>query len=108
MKSLLNLNTNCGVMGSYKLSDEAKIALVRIHQHGVRQFGEAQADEYYFSLIERFEQIAEHPFLYPAVNHIREGYRRSVCGVDSIYYRIKGEQVEIMNILGRQDTDDTL
>jgi toxin ParE1/3/4 len=37
---------------------------------------------------------------------IRDGYRRSVCGVDSIYYRVDGDTVEIMCILGQQDVDD--
>ncbi len=41
--------------------------------------------------------------LYPAVDHIRVGYRRSVCGAHSIYYRIEGEGVEIIRIIGRQD-----
>ena len=41
--------------------------------------------------LNHFEQLAENPWLYQAVDDIREGYRRSVCGVDSIYYRIDGE-----------------
>jgi toxin ParE1/3/4 len=44
--------------------------------------------------------------LYQAVDDIREGYRRSVCGVDSIYYRVDGDIVEIMAILGQQDVDN--
>jgi len=74
----------------------------------VRRFGEAQADKYYLAFFDQFEQIAEQPYLYQAVGHIREGYRRCVCGVDSIYYRNKGNMVEIMSILGRQDTDISL
>jgi toxin ParE1/3/4 len=31
-----------------------------------------------------------------------------VCGVDSIYYRIEGETVEIMAIIGRQDLEEWL
>jgi toxin ParE1/3/4 len=46
--------------------------------------------------------------LYPAVDYIREGYRRSVCGEDRTYYRIEGDMVEIMAILGGQDTDTAL
>ena len=42
----------------------------------------------------------------PTVDEIREGYRRSVCGVDSIYYRVEGGIVEIMAILGQQDVDE--
>ena len=50
--------------------------------------------------------IAIDPYLYPAVDDIRDGYRRSVCGVDNIYYRVVVGGVEIVRILGRQDTKD--
>jgi toxin ParE1/3/4 len=95
-------------MGTYRLSENAREDLRRIYRRGLREYGEAQADEYYNALFDRFEQIAEQPFLYPAVDDIREGYRRSVCGVDSIYYRIEGEMVEIMAIIGRQDLEEWL
>ena len=95
-------------MGTYRLSEHAKEDLRRIYRRGLREYGEAQADEYYNALFDRFEQIAEQPFLYPAVDDIREGYRRSVCGVDSIYYRIAGDTVEIMAIIGRQDVEEWL
>jgi toxin ParE1/3/4 len=95
-------------MGTYRLTENAKEDLRRIYRRGLREYGEAQADEYYNALFDRFEQIAEQPFLYPAVDDIREGYRRSVCGVDSIYYRIAGETVEIMAIIGRQDVEEWL
>ena len=95
-------------MGTYRLSENAKEDLRRIYRRGLREYGEAQADNYYNALFDRFEQIAEQPFLYPAVDDIREGYRRSVCGVDSIYYRIEGETVEIMAIIGRQDLEEWL
>tara|TARA_R110000772_G_scaffold164321_1_gene275735 strand:- start:124 stop:321 length:198 start_codon:yes stop_codon:yes gene_type:complete len=39
------------------------------------------------------------PKLYPAVDHIRPDYHRSVCGAHSIYYRIEAQGVEIMRIL---------
>ncbi len=70
----------------------------------MEQWGVAQADKYYYAFIMRFEQIAEQPYLYPAVDHIRKGYRHSICGVDTIYYRIVDNTVEIMSILGRQDS----
>ena len=58
-------------MASYRLTDEAEADLIRIHQWGVRTHGEAQADGYYWSLLQRFEQIAELPLLYPAVDDVR-------------------------------------
>nr|WP_324258593.1 type II toxin-antitoxin system RelE/ParE family toxin [Cellvibrio fontiphilus] len=90
----------------YRISHEASMDLARIYWRGQREFGELQAERYYQLLIERFERISEEPLAFPAVDHIREGYRRSVCGADSIYYRInmQGDSVEIMRVLGRQDT----
>jgi toxin ParE1/3/4 len=93
-------------MASYRISEDAKADLRRIYRHGVREYGEALADQYYDAIFNRFEKLAEQPYLYQAVDEIRDGYRRSVCGVDSIYYRIEDETVEIMAILGQQDLDD--
>lgn len=87
----------------YRLSNDAKMDLARIYWRGVEDFGESQAARYYEALFQRFDEIAEAPYQYQAVDHIREGYRRSVCGVDSIYYRLSGKVVEIMRVLGRQD-----
>ena len=93
-------------MANYRISEDAKADLNRIYQRGVREYGEVLADQYYDAFFERFEQLVEQPNLYQAVDDIREGYRRSVCGVDSIYYRIEGDTVEIMCILGQQDVDE--
>ena len=95
-------------MRNYRLTGEAKADLNRIWRRGLKRWGEAQADEYYNAFFDHFEQLAENPWLYQAVDDIREGYRRSVCGVDSIYYRIDGETIEIMAIIGRQDIDGWL
>ncbi len=96
-------------MGSYRLSENAKLDLKRIYIQGLRIFGEIQADKYFNEFFERFEQLAEQPLLYPSVDEIRTEYRRSVCGVDSIYYRISSENsVEIMAIIGQQDTSEWL
>lgn len=66
-------------------------------------FGEVQADLYVTALLRRFKAIAVAPLKYPSVEHIRKGYRRSVCGVHSIYYQRNATSVEIMRILGKQD-----
>jgi toxin ParE1/3/4 len=95
-------------MQRYKLSTEAKMDLARIYWPGVDEFGEVQAERYYEALIQRFEDIADSPYKYPAVDHIRESYRRSVCGVDSIYYRLIAEVVEVVRVLGQQDVSESL
>jgi toxin ParE1/3/4 len=95
-------------MGSYKLSEKAEADLKRIWFYGLDLFSEAQADAYYLKFFIRFEQLAANPYSAPAVNEIRQGYRRAVCGADNIYYRINGDCVEIMRILGRQDAEVSL
>jgi toxin ParE1/3/4 len=95
-------------MALYKLSISAQEDLQRIWRHGLLHHGEAQADKYYYNFITRFEEIAEQPYLYPAVDDVHHGYRRSVCGIDNIYYRMVEGSVEIMAILGRQHTEKSL
>ena len=91
-------------MCSYRLTERAKEDLIGIAQYGDEHFGVAQSNRYRDQLKQRFSILAETPLLYPAVDHIRQDYRRSVCGVHSIYYRIEGDTVEIVRVLGRQDT----
>ena len=95
-------------MGTYKLSNEAEADLERIWLRDLREYGLEQADKYYNTLFDRFEELAENPLLYQAVGDIREGYRRSPCGVDAIYYRFENDIVEIMSIIGQQDTENWL
>ena len=92
----------------YRLSEEAKSDLKRLHQYGVYRFGEKQADKYFTTFFEQFEVITKRPFLYPEVNHLVKGFRRCVCGVDSIYYRIENNVIEIITIIGRQDIQQKL
>ncbi len=96
-------------MGTYRLSEQADADLVRIHQWGVRHHGEAQADAWFFGLIDQFQAIADYPLSYPRVDELREGYRRCVFNKrDSIYFRIVGATVEIMTIIGKQDLAEWL
>ena len=95
-------------MAQYKLSNEAKEDLIRIHHYGVEKFGETQADKYFESFFEYFEIIARQPFSFESVDSIKTGYRRCVCGSDSIFYRLNDGVVEIMAIIGRQDLNSIL
>ncbi len=95
-------------MAKYRLSNEAKGDLIRIHHYGIERFGITQADKYFNTFFEYFDIIAQRPFSFESVEYIKEGYRRCVCGVDSIYYRIEDGTVEIMAIIGRQDLNSIL
>jgi toxin ParE1/3/4 len=93
-------------MANYKLSNVAQEDLIRIHHYGVERFGMLQADKYFDSFFIYFDLIAKQPFSFESVDFIKPGYRRCVCGSDSIYYKISNEVVEIMTIIGRQDLEN--
>ena len=95
-------------MASYRLNREALEDLDRLYEHGVLTFGLRQADAYFDGIVNRFQKIADQPELYPAIDHIRQGYRRSVYRSHSIYYRIDPDEIVIVRILGQQDIDKAL
>jgi toxin ParE1/3/4 len=79
-----------------------------LYVEGFTTWGEAQADRYYDGLLDRFESICETPLMYPVVDDIRSGYRRSVYERHSIYYVIDGDVVEIRAVIKRQDVSGRL
>ena len=95
-------------MTKYKLSNVAKEDLIRIHQFGVKRFGLTQADKYFDTFFDYFEIIADRPFAFESVDYIKHGYRRCVCGSDTIYFKVNDDIVEIMAIVGQQDLDNAL
>ena len=92
-------------MSKYILSESAKEDLIRIHQYGTKRFGEKQADKYFNEFFDCFESIAKNPFAFESVDYIRQGYRKCVCGVDTVFFRISNNTVQIIAVLGKQDID---
>ncbi len=95
-------------MAEFKISNTAKEDLIRIHHYGVKKFGITQADKYFDSFFKYFDIIAQRPFSFESVDFIKNGYRRCVCGSDSIFFKVNEDVVEIMTIIGRQDLDSIL
>lgn len=93
---------------SYILSEQAQEQLKEIYKHGYIHFGEQQAESYFTNLCNRFEDITKNPFLYPSIHDIRHGYRRSICGRHSIFYKITDDRIEIIAILKTQNIIDFL
>jgi toxin ParE1/3/4 len=90
-------------MYSYFLTREAKEDLWRIYEFGVYRFGETQADIYLMMFHDCFDRIASNPYMFPVASNYKNAERFCVCGVDTIYYNINKEEVEIITIIGRQD-----
>jgi toxin ParE1/3/4 len=97
-------------MSNYRLSNLAKEDLIRIHHYGLKTFGEKQADKYFDEFFDCFDRISKSPFSFESVDYIRIGYRKCVCGSDTIYFRINDYDrvIEIMAIIGRQDLKNIL
>ena len=89
-------------MFSYKLNIQAEEDLARIFEYGMGRFGLLQANKYYDMLFDCFSKIASNHYLFPEAIRFRQGYRYCVCGVDTIFYKINANEIEIMAIIGRQ------
>ena len=63
---------------------------------------------YFESFFIYFDIIANRPLSFESVDYIKTGYRRCVCGSDSIYYKVNNGIIEIMAIVGRQDLKNIL
>jgi toxin ParE1/3/4 len=92
----------------YVLSEQAKEQLKEIYKQGYINFGEQQAESYFTALCNRFDAIVQQPFLYPTIDNICNGYRRSICGKHSIFYKVTDTAIEIIAILRSQNTIDFL
>ncbi len=86
-----------------KISASADRDLATLYEFGFAQWGEERADLYYDALIDHFRKLCANPFLYPTVDDIRPGYRRSLCGVHSVNYKVTDTAVEVMAVIGRQN-----
>lgn len=86
------------------ISKEADHDLDKLYVDGFKRWGEEQADKYYDWLLSHFDNLCENPFLYRAVDEIRKGYRRSVCGEHSIFYRVDGDAVEVMGLVKHENS----
>lgn len=95
-------------MANYQLSKRADEDFESLYLFGLLNFGLIQADAYVDGLEERFEQIAAQPDLYPAIDHLKPGYRLSVYQSHSIYYRVDESGVLIIRILRNQDLKTAL
>lgn len=85
------------------LTQAAKSDMVAIAKYGDEFFGAKKSDQYRDKLEHRLLLPANNPYHYPAVDHIHKGYRRSVCGVHSIYYKTENNGIAIIRILGMQN-----
>ena len=85
------------------ITTEADQDLNNLYVDGFKRFGEAQADRYYDAILSHLDVLCDNPYLFRAVDEIRAGYRRSVCGKHPIYYRVIDSNVEIVGLVKHEN-----
>lgn len=92
------------------ISIKAKEDLQRIWEYTLENWSEDQADNYYFSIINKIEQICDHPFSGIDCDFIRAGYRKAWIKSHVIFYRLASNHtIEIIRILHqKQDVNPDL
>ena len=94
-------------MANYKTTPEAEEDLRRMWFYGLENWGEPAANEYIATFHTHFEHLVTYPEAYP-VYDASLGYRRSVHRGKNVFYRIAGEDLIIVAITEKQDTDKHL
>jgi len=84
---------------SYLLRPAAETDLDDIWNFTANRWTDDQANRYYRQLIDAFERLAGAPALGRSCDEIRSGYRRYNVEAHVVFYRIVGDDVEIVRIL---------
>ena len=86
-------------MAVYKFSNDAFLKLEEIYEYSLINFGELQADEYFLSLHQTFELLAEQPGI---GRKFHEFYRHEHRDY-AFFYKIIEEGILIVNIYHQKE-----
>jgi len=86
-------------MRKYFLSSEAQKSLIDIYTYSTENFGSVQAKQYALALRQRMRLLAASPLTGRQRNELKSGYYSYPEGTHMIYYRIQGEDIEILDVL---------
>ena len=86
-------------MPNYILSPNAARSITEINKFTIEKFGERQARRYLENFRDRFRFLVENPLLGRKRNDLEEGYYSYFEGSHTIYYKILGENIAIIDVL---------
>jgi len=86
-------------MLKYYLSNKAKADLRSIGRYTQKQWGKEQRNHYLRNLDKCIQHLAERPALGITCDEIRQGYRKYSEGKHVIFYKVLGNEIEIIRIL---------
>jgi len=83
-------------------TEKAEEDIKEIYKHSFGEFGEAQAEKYYAGLEKRFISILEKTVHSTDYSFVAHNLRRTNYMSHAIYYRIEGDDVVIIRVLGQK------
>lgn len=86
-------------MRKYILSPNAQKSLKQIKLYSQKKFGKQQTRLYLTALKDNLDRIAEDPLMGTQRSDIKEGYYSVIFGSHVIFYRIKKNQVNVIDVL---------
>jgi len=86
-------------VSKYTLSPNAASSIADIKAFTVSKFGPRQAQRYIENLRDCFNFLVEHPELGTNRDEVKAGYHNFIEGSHTIYYKIIGGRIVIMDIL---------
>lgn len=86
-------------MTKYVLSPEAQNNLIQIKDYSIKKFGSLRTNIYLQNIRAQLEKLADNPARGLIRKDLNVGYHSYFVGSHTIYYRIKPECVEIIDIL---------
>lgn len=67
--------------------------------YSFNNWGEDQADKYFYEMDKAINTISENPNLGAACDYVRNGYRQYHVNSHVIFYHINGSEIEIVRVL---------
>ena len=80
-------------------SHEAEEDLIGLWSYSCEKWGEVQADRYLDEIEAALIVLARNPQLGKSIDDVRAGYRCLPVNKHSIYYRIKGNLIDVVRVL---------
>lgn len=94
-------------MATFLLSEAAQQDILSIRDYTLETWGEAQAITYLSELRQRLEWLAENPAMGKMRDEVKEGYHSFPQGRHIIFYRIAGNNIEVIGIVHHSEDIDT-
>ena len=95
-------------MASFVVSRRAELDLLDIAAHTLERWGVEQMDKYLRDLDRRFVFLAENPNAGKSIDRIAPGFRQFPQGRHVVFYRMQGDQVEVVRVLHKRQLVDEI